>query len=51
MWRCIPIALALAVGSVQSEPQSTVWQTDLAAALKQAKRENKPLLVMFRCVP
>ena len=47
----VPLLLALVVGSARSEPKATVWQTDLAAARKQAARENKPLLVAFRCVP
>jgi len=30
---------------------SIAWRTDLAAARAEARRANKPLLALFRCVP
>lgn len=35
----------------QREAQQYGWLTDYRAAVDQAKRTNRPLMVVFRCVP
>jgi hypothetical protein len=44
---CLILALASPLWGGEEFP----WKTDLAAAEEQALAENKPLLVVFRCLP
>lgn len=43
--------LTLSLASPLLAGEDFPWKTDLAAAEKQAQAENKPLLIVFRCLP
>lgn len=37
-----------AVAAVQPQPETVVWNGDFTSARNEAKRTNRPLLVVFR---
>ena len=48
------VAVAVMLGNSPTPAQDAArygWHTDYQAALKIARAENKPLMVVFRCVP
>jgi hypothetical protein len=50
----LPLALtlaALSVGAPKPDPKRHGWLTDYPAALAEAKKTGKPLLLVFRCDP
>ena len=51
MGRYAPLLVLLAAATAHAAPEPFAWETDLPAARKRADRENKPLVVLFRCVP
>lgn len=44
-------ALALTAPAAKPDPKATGWFTDYPAALAEAKRTGKPLMLVFRCDP
>lgn len=56
----VGVAAALIAGPALSDDREArepvpllpgFWETDLAAGRTKARKENKPLLVVFRCLP
>jgi hypothetical protein len=46
------VALAsLAAFTARAEDEGIAWRTDLARAREEARRDGKPLFVVFRCEP
>ena len=38
-------------GRVRDDAEKYGWTDDLPAAMKEAKRTNKPVVVILRCIP
>jgi gluconate kinase len=38
-------------GKARDDAERYGWTEDLPAAMKEAKRTNKPLVVILRCIP
>ncbi len=44
-------ALALSAPADKPDPKKHGWHTDYPAALAEAKRTGKPIMLVFRCEP
>lgn len=51
MWRWLTVVLILGSSAVASAQEKiTGWHTDLDSARELARKTDKPLFVVFRCV-
>lgn len=46
-----PASVSAQKGKFRDDAERYGWTEDLPAALKEAKRTNKPVVVILRCIP
>lgn len=46
-----PASVSAQKGKFRDDAERNGWTEDLPAALKEAKRTNKPVVVILRCIP